>query len=147
MKYSRYTLFFLVLLGCHSKGIMLDHSNIENSIRLRLKKQQDSWNTGDIDVFMQTYWNDPQLTFIGSRGPTYGWNQTLENYKKSYPESKAMGRLHFDILETEVLAHDAAYVLGKYTLYRESDEPSGYFTLLWRKIDNQWYIVSDHTSG
>jgi len=147
MKYFGNTLLFLLFIGCHSKNILLDDTSIENSIHQRLDNQQKAWNKGNIEEFMKTYWNDPQLTFIGSRGPTYGWNQTLTNYKKNYPDNKAMGRLQFDILETDILAQDAAYVLGKYTLFRENDEPSGYFTLLWRKFDNQWYIVSDHTSG
>ena len=41
---------------------------------------------------------------------------------------------------------DACLVTGRYTLKREKDEPTGMFTLLWRKKENEWVIVYDHTS-
>ncbi len=147
IRFICYFLLLTLVFGCKSKAILTDHTNIETSIKARLMNQQKAWNEGNIEEFMQTYWNSSELTFIGSRGPTYGWQKTLENYRKGYPDKKAMGRLHFDIIETRVISQDAAYVIGKFTLFREKDEPSGYFTLLWRKMENQWYIISDHTSG
>jgi hypothetical protein len=36
--------------------------------------------------------------FIGKSGITYGWQKTLDNYKKGYPDKEAMGKLHFTLL-------------------------------------------------
>ena len=58
-----------------------------------LDKQVEAWNEGNLEKFMDTYWNSEHLVFVGGRGPTYGWQATLDNYKKSYPNKAAMGIL------------------------------------------------------
>jgi ketosteroid isomerase-like protein len=112
-----------------------------------LKKQELTWNNGDIDLFMEGYWKSDSLVFIGKSGAKYGWETTLNNYKKSYPTPEIMGKLSFEIQKLEMISADMAFIIGKYTLVRKQDQPSGYFTLLWKKIGGQWYIISDHTSG
>jgi hypothetical protein len=57
-----------------------------------------------------------------------------------------MGRLAFDILEKRQWDRRTIQVIGKFTLYRENDTPTGHFTLLLRKIKRKWVIVSDHSS-
>ena len=56
-----------------------------------------------------------------------------------------MGKLTFTILNLE-LNDDTAFVLGKWHLKREKDEPNGHFTLYWKKIEGHWKIVIDHSS-
>ncbi len=110
-----------------------------------MSAQQDSWNQGDIPGFMQYYWKHDSLKFIGSKGVTYGWQNTLDNYLRAYPDKKTMGKLTFTLIEVSELSPVSVYVIGKWHL--EKDKPAGgHFTLLWKKIDNSWVIVSDHTS-
>lgn len=116
------------------------------AIRAAMSEQEQAWNQGDIDVFMKHYWKSEDLQFIGSRGPTYGWQTTLENYKKNYPNRDAMGKLRFDILNINRRDKKVISVLGKFTLERKNDQPSGYFLLIWQKIKGKWVIVADHTS-
>lgn len=111
-----------------------------------LEKQRGDWNKGDLENFMQPYWKSDSLLFVGGSGPTYGWQQTLDNYKKTYQGKVGMGILTFGIKKVEFLAADKAFVLGSWHLKREKDEPKGYFTLLWRKINGVWKIVVDHSS-
>ncbi|MBK8845578.1 MAG: nuclear transport factor 2 family protein [Bacteroidetes bacterium] len=111
-----------------------------------MKAQEKSWNEGDLEKFMIGYWQDDSLAFIGSNGITYGWKPCLERYKKSYPNKKTMGLLSFEILKVEVLNEQHAYVVGKWKLEREEKPVSGYYTLLWKKIDSKWVIVTDHSS-
>ena len=66
----------------------------ELAIREVLEYQQNCWNEGDLDCFMEGYWKSDNLVFIGSKGLTYGWQKTLDNYKKSYPTKEAMGKLN-----------------------------------------------------
>lgn len=108
--------------------------------------QQIAWSNGDIDGFMQGYWKSDSLMFIGKRGPTYGWQQTFDNYKKGYPDKAAMGKLTFRIDKVELLGKRDAFVMGAWSLAREKDAPGGYFTLWFRKINGEWKIVCDHTS-
>ncbi|GAB4486743.1 MAG: nuclear transport factor 2 family protein [Saprospiraceae bacterium] len=118
----------------------------ETAIRRVIADQEAAWNRGDLEAFMEGYWKSDSLTFIGSRGVTYGWQATLDSYKKGYPDAEAMGKLTFTILQLEILSAQSAYVIGKWKLARSKDEPGGHFTLLWKKIAGKWVIVADHTS-
>ena len=95
---------------------------------------------------MQGYWKSDSLVFVGKAAPVYGWQGTLERYKKSYPGKAAMGELTFDIIQVKILDDHNAFVLGGWHLKREKDAPGGYFTLWFRKINGEWKIVCDHTS-
>lgn len=111
-----------------------------------LETQQQAWNNGDIGAFMQGYWKSDSLLFVGKTAPVHGWKLTIARYKKTYPDKAAMGQLTFDIMQVTVLDPSNAFVLGGWRLKREKDEPGGYFTLWFRKINGEWKIVCDHTS-
>ncbi len=111
-----------------------------------MNSQQDAWNRGDIEGFMKGYWENDSLRFIGKRGITYGWQATLDNYKKSYPGKDAMGRLQFTNLTTQLINDSSAYVIGKWELFRASDTLAGHYSLLWKNFNGQWLIVADHSS-
>ena len=112
-----------------------------------LFKQQEDWNKGDIDAFMEGYLKSDQLVFSGSSGPIYGWNATKERYKKNYSSRLLMGSLTFDVLNLISLSPTVAQLQGKIYLTREIADSSGFFTLTWVKIEDQWLIISDHTSA
>ncbi len=135
-------LCFFAMIGCAQHTEDKDFQ----AIRAAMGEQEQAWNQGDIDAFMEHYWKSEDLQFIGSRGPTYGWQTTLENYKKNYPDRDAMGKLRFDILNINRRDKKVISVLGKFTLERKNDQPSGYFLLIWQKIKGKWVIVADHTS-
>src|SRR5690606_2650838 len=67
----------------------------ELEIQRILSEQQQAWNRGDIDAFMQHYLKSDALTFSSGGRVTRGWKQTLENYRKRYPDRAAMGKLEF----------------------------------------------------
>tara|TARA_Y200000002_G_scaffold89289_1_gene71727 strand:+ start:7281 stop:7727 length:447 start_codon:yes stop_codon:yes gene_type:complete len=112
-----------------------------------LNKQQIDWNRGDIDEFMKGYLKSDKLVFSGSSGPIYGWKATLDRYKKTYSDQEKMGKLKFEILNVIALSPKVVQLQGKFNLTRSIGDAFGYFTLNWIKVKNQWYIISDHTSG
>ena len=116
-----------------------------SSIISVMDKQRAAWNKGDLEGFMQGYWKSDSLMFVSAK-PTYGWQATLDNYKRSYPDKAAMGILSFDIKKVEVMNDANAFVFGAWHLKRENDNPGGYFTLWFRKINGEWKVVVDHTS-
>ncbi|MFM1807673.1 MAG: hypothetical protein RLZZ242_398 [Bacteroidota bacterium] len=122
------------------------HPKVDQMIDALFEHQIKAWNEADVTRFMLGYWNDERLIFVGSAGPTYGYQNTLNGYKKRYPDPKAMGRLAFDILEKRQWDRRTVQVIGRFTLYREKDTPTGHFSLLLRKMKGQWVIVSDHSS-
>ena len=108
-------------------------------------EQEKAWNNGNVNEFMKYYWKHDSLMFIGSKGITYGWQKTLDNYLKSYPNRQSMGTLHFTIDYAKMLSPVNIYIIGKWELSKEKPA-GGHFTLLWQKIDGRWVIVADHTS-
>ncbi|HVG13017.1 MAG TPA: nuclear transport factor 2 family protein [Flavisolibacter sp.] len=138
-------LFILFALSV-SLSSMAQTGVTEKAIRALLLEQTHSWNRGDIEGFMQTYWKSDSLMFIGKNGVVRGWQQTLDNYKKSYPDTAAMGQLSFDIIKVEPLAPDRQFVVGKWMLQRAAGNLSGHFTLILKKFRGSWKIVADHSS-
>lgn len=116
------------------------------AIRNLLATQTATWNRGDLEGFMQTYWKSDSLLFVGKSGATRGWQKTLDNYKRGYPDKDAMGQLAFDILEVRPLSTDHYFVVGKWMLKRKAGDLSGHYTLLLRKIAGSWKIIADHSS-
>jgi ketosteroid isomerase-like protein len=118
----------------------------EQIIRSMLADQISFWNKGDIPGFMQGYWDNDSLVFVGKNGPTYGYNNTLRNYQKNYPNKDYMGILNFDILSVQPMEKDHFFVIGKFMLQRKVGDASGHFTLILRRINGVWKIVSYHSS-
>ncbi|MGG9964250.1 YybH family protein [Ferruginibacter sp. SUN106] len=139
-------LLYLFLLSFTISTSASAQSKDELAIRNSMAQQLNAWNTGDLDRFMLTYWQSDSLKFIGKSGITYGWQKTLENYKKGYPDTAAMGKLDFNILEVKRLSVLYYFVVGKWHLTRSIGDVSGHFTLLFKKIKNNWVIVVDHSS-
>lgn len=136
----------LLVLLLASSLMVCAQSRDEESIRGLLNRQAAAWNRGDLDGFMQGYWQNDSLMFIGQRGPTYGWKNTLDNYKRSYPDTAAMGQLDFSGLIIKKLSRSYYFVIGHWHLQRSIGDLSGAFTLLFRKIKGQWQIICDHSS-
>lgn len=116
----------------------------------KMAMQEAAWNRGDVKGFMDAaYWKNKQLVFVGSKGPTYGYDATLGNYLNSYDSPEAMGTLTFELIEWRPIGEQHGYLLGKWGLQREGelDDLNGYFTLIWeRQPDTGWVIIADHSS-
>ena len=124
----------------------LSQSKDEAAVRNVLATQNAAWNRGDIDAFMVGYWENDSLMFIGKSGVTYGYKNTLANYKKNYPDTTVMGKLKFTLIHVKQLSPEYFHVTGKYYLTRTIGDASGHFTLVFRKIKGTWVIISDHSS-
>lgn len=133
----------LILLLSHS---IFAQSNDKSEILNVLENQRIAWNNGNLEQYMMGYWKSDSLLFVGKRGPQYGWQKTFDNYKKSYPDKSAMGKLTFNILKVDVYSSDYAFILGEWILDREKDQPRGFFTLQMKKIDGKWKVIADHSS-
>jgi len=137
--------FFVFIISAMSVQAQSDKAVKE--VKTLLQSQAEDWNTGDIEAFMEGYWKSDKLQFIGSRGVTYGWQQTLENYKKGYPDKATMGQLSFDLIDVTRQSRNVVSVTGKFMLKREEmDDASGHFLLIVKKIKGKWLIIADHTS-
>lgn len=135
----------LITLTLITKTIVAQSKN-ENVIRSMLAMQEEAWNNGNLEKFMIGYWNNDSLLFIGKNGPKYGYQTTLGNYKKGYPDTAAMGKFTSTILSIKKLSNKYYFVVGKWHLKRTIGDVSGHYTLLIKKIKKDWVIVADHSS-
>ena len=142
-----------ILIECSASGQEASRSNtgsvdvLQKELVGVLAKQVSSWNRGNLDKFMETYWKSPKLTFSSGGKTSVGWQATLNNYKKAYPTPEKMGKLNFDELEVNRIEANSALVLGGWHL-RMSDgqQRDGNFTLVIRKFGQHWKIIHDHSS-
>ncbi|QYJ78960.1 YybH family protein [Shewanella acanthi] len=142
MNKSLFQIFILLflLVGSPAKAVPTDE------IMNMLKEQENAWNRGDIDAFMQGYWQSEQLRFVSNGKFRNGWDETLAAYKKNYPDRATLGELKFTIKDIRMLSNYAAVVVGRWDLRRAKDAPTGVFTLLIEKIEDRWVITIDHSS-
>ena len=137
-------LLSLFLLG--SSYLLAAQSKDEKAILQMLETQNQAWNRGDVSGFMKGYWENDSLMFIGKSGVTYGYQNTLENYKKGYPDTAAMGKLTTKQIKMIRVSKQYYFIVGKWYLKRSIGDISGHYNLLVRKINGEWVIVADHSS-
>ena len=140
-------LLLAVVVALIPAGCSQQHATRVRQVEVVLDAQVEAWNRGDIEAFMQGYWNSEQLTFSSEGSTRRGWSATLARYRERYRSREQMGRLTFDNLNAQPLAADAVLVLGHWNVDRESGPIGGNFTLIFRRIDGRWVIIHDHTSA
>lgn len=122
-------------------------SNSVAEIEAVLTAQQDAWNRGDIDEFMNGYAQSASTVFISEDEVRRGWETVRDRYRAKYSDRAKMGTLSFSEIEVTMVSPDTAIVLGRWRLKRANDEPHGRFTLIFKRLPEGWRIVHDHTSA
>jgi len=122
-------------------------ADVDSEIRSALQAQQDAWNRGDIDGFVNGYARLPSTVFISGDTLTRGWDTVRDRYREKYSDRSKMGTLAFSDLEITPLSSDAAVASGRWSLKRANDQPHGRFTLVLKRLPEGWRIVHDHTSA
>lgn len=119
------------------------------AIKVVLDKQEADWNKGDLDAFLGGYWRDPGVVFQSGGTKNVGFEAMRDRYQKRYKaDGKAMGKVAFSKVEIIPLGDDSAMVRGGWGLTMpDGTTPGGLFTLIFRKFDDEWKIVHDHTSS
>ena len=144
------SVFYLLLLflcsSCQNSAL-IDETSIKPTLRNLLHQQQQQWNAGRIEAFMETYHHSDSIRYASGGEVFLGWFTALERFKANYPDQAAMGILTFSDIDITVLSPDAALVFGRFHLQRPPDHPSGLFTLIFRKTPSGWRITHDHTSA
>ena len=154
MKYL-FALSFFIFTSCINNNetskntFKSTDSNEIESIKKMLTDQQKCWNNGDIDGFMEGYWNSEELIFTSAKlMPAYGWQNTLERYKNSYPTKESMGELKFEFLNVKINSDSTtAQLKGCWELIRKEDNPKGEFWLDLKKFNDNWLIIKDSTTS
>lgn len=142
----------ILLSACESKDYQsyVSEAVLENDSALIMENfrlQEECWNNGDIECYMQAYHPEKAIETISRAGVTDGYDAILGQYKKYFPKEK-MGALHFDEFRIKPLNHQYYYVVGRFNLTYETPDTTyrGWFSVLMEKSGDKWYIISDHSS-
>jgi len=112
-----------------------------------IHRMEDSWNQGDFRGYMSGFKN-PDVVFVSGGKFQQGWQGTLDHYVRDYGGSaERRGKLHFYNMKVDVLAPDAAMLVGQYRLDRGPRVTEGVNTRLFRKIKGKWLITMNHVSA
>src|SRR5262249_38543189 len=118
----------VAIIFCTSAAAILSAAprqtqNATAQIRSVLSAQQEGWNRGDIDRFMNGYARSASTVFVSEDTVRRGWETVRARYRKKYSDRAKMGTLTFSDLEITLLSPDAALVLGRWSLKRANDQP------------------------
>jgi ketosteroid isomerase-like protein len=141
-----YPAFILLLAIMTNAQTDKQKTKIEAAVEKVLNDQAAAWNKCDLETFMEGYWKSEDLSFTSGNTNTRGWQATLDNYKRGYPDCEKMGKLSFSELDITVLSKESAMVRGRFLLEVGEERPTGLFTLVFRKFKDGWKIIHDHTS-
>ena len=140
-------LVVLLFAACNTqKATTTNYQTSTQEITTMMMQQAKDWSNGDLVAFMQGYIKSDSLKFVGSRGITYGWEQTLANYKKGYPTKEHTGTLTFKLRDFDQLANDVFLVIGEFHLKRQVGDADGMFSIILKRIKGEWKIIADHSS-
>jgi beta-aspartyl-peptidase (threonine type) len=131
--------------GCATPDLERDRQDILGV----LGAQAEAWNRGDLDAFLAGYRRSDRTVFAGGDKVHRGFEAMARRYREAYPTKEKMGRLTFSNLAFEQLEPAQAVVTGSWELDVAGTDkhPGGVFTLIWRRFDEGWKIVHDHTSS
>ncbi len=105
---------------------------------------EQAWNRGDFRGYMAGFAN-PGVVFVSNGKIQADWQGTLDHYVRDYggaPERQ--GIVHFYDMKIDVLASDAAMLVGHYHLERPDHPQEGINTRLFRRIGGRWVIAMNH---
>ncbi|MGE5562591.1 MAG: YybH family protein [Bacillota bacterium] len=112
-----------------------------------IHRMEAAWNRGDFRGYMAGFKN-PDVVFVSGGKFQQGWQGTLDHYIRDYGGSpERRGQLHFYNMKVDLLAPDAAMLVGQYRLVRGARVTEGVNTRLFKKFHGRWLITMNHVSA
>ena len=110
-------------------------------------RMESAWNRGDFRGYMAGF-KSPDVVFVSGGKFQQGWQGTLDHYVRDYGGSEERrGHLHFYNMKVDLLAPDAAMLVGQYRLVRGARVTEGVNTRLFHKVHGKWLITMNHVSA
>lgn len=143
MRFAATALAFVLL----ASPAMASPKSDRAAILATVERMEAAWNRGDFRGYMAGFQN-PDVVFVSGGKFQDGWQGTLDHYVRDYGGSpERRGRLHFYNMKVDVLAPDAAMLIGQYRLERGARVTEGVNTRLFRKVRGRWLISVNHVSA
>lgn len=123
-------------------------SKASREIAALVARQEQAWNRGDLDAFLNEYLKSAQVTYVSNGSVKRGFSAIREHYLGRYGNSRAsMGQLRLSDLEVSDVGDKHVLCIGKFTVIHHAHVPIyGRFSLLFVKTKDGWKIMYDHSS-
>jgi ketosteroid isomerase-like protein len=139
--------FLLALLALIATPAVASRGSDQAAILSVVAHMEEAWNHGDFRGYMAGFKN-PDVVFISGGKFQDGWQGTLDHYIRDYGGSpERRGQLHFYNMKVDVLAPNAAMLIGQYRLVRGARVTEGVNTRLFKKFNGHWLITMNHVSA
>lgn len=143
----RRMLLALALAALASPAVAASPKGERAAILSTIARMEAAWNRGDFRGYMAGFKN-PDVVFVSGGKFQEGWQGTLDHYVRDYGGSpERRGKLHFYNMKVNLLAPDAAMLVGQYRLERGARVTEGVNTRLFRKVRGRWLITMNHVSA
>ncbi|MCC6262577.1 MAG: nuclear transport factor 2 family protein [Bryobacterales bacterium] len=147
MNLRRPFLLLCILTGLSAFG--LSAADVQRGVLAVLEMQQEAWNRGDLNGFLEGYEKSPDISFVG-KTVARGFEGLERRYRLTYGNAGKMGKLTFSEIDVKPLGEEYAFAIGRFELQRSvagGGNAAGRFTIVLRKTARGWRIIHDHTSA
>ena len=138
---------FLAIAVVTAPAVAATPTQDRAAILRTIDRMEAAWNRGDFAGYMAGF-KKPDVVFISGGKFQKDWQGTLDHYVRDYGGSaERRGTLHFYNMKVDILAPDAAMLIGQYRLLRGTRVTEGVNTRLFRKVHGKWLITMNHVSA
>lgn len=103
-----------------------------------------AWNRGDLSDHLAIY--DSAVTSMSQDGPRHGIDVIEAAFAATYFNGgTSVPNLLVEQVAIRLLSESCAVMTGRYTLM-DAANPSGWFSLIWNRVDGAWRVVHDHST-
>ena len=136
----------LLLLLTLNSNVAVSQSKDVKDILAVMREEERTWNSGDVEGYVDLYAPEDSTRMILSKSAAYGKAAILAFYKKYWPKEK-MGKLSLEADSIEKLSKKYYYVSGFFHVVGpDGKKIDGRFSGLMKKIKGKWYLYTDHSS-
>ena len=138
----RCTLLLVILFSVNT-FVSAQSKDVKDIIAL-MRTEEEVWNRGDIDAYVNLYapGDSTRMIYYGGTGVTRGKDSILAFYKKYWPKEK-MGTLTLQHDGIEKISNEFYYVSGFFTVtYPSGKAVKGRFSGLVKKIADEFGVVT-----
>ena len=137
--------FYVSSFAQNKKNLGIYYSAKEEKEILNVMDNQvKEWNAGSLEGYMSGFWNSDSLRMVSKVGIQYGWNLTLDMYKRSIKSKDQMGTLHLRAEALDFLNKNVVFIIGRWEV-ENKEKVGGHYTQIWKKLNGKWVITVDHT--
>lgn len=113
-----------------------------------LVRMVDSWNSHDLEGYLDVYWHSPELLWVEEGVVLNGWQSLHDRYVRGFNDLNAMGRATIARIQIKMTDADNALALEHWAIAFPGSgrTVAGVDTATLRRVDGVWKITVNHSS-